>query len=164
MSKNYIVINDKRMELTEEQIKAFEKEAEEKNPFAGRENYVYTIVEPGGVDKVLNNPSIRENGLAFKDIDFARQVALHQLLYRKLLKYAYDTNTIGKWDDERNEYGDNLRLYFITKNVHIEVYLVDYTVHRKHLNTIYFCSEEAAQDAINKVIKPFKKEHPEFIW
>ena len=164
MSENYIVINGKKAELTEEQLKALGIEAEPENPFAGAGRLVYTIIEPGGVDKVVNSHSLRENGLAFKDMDFAKQVVLHQLLYRRLLKYAYDTNTIGKWDDERNEYGDNLRLYFITKNVHIEVYLVDYTVHRKHLNTIYFCSEEAAQDAINKVIKPFKKEHPEFVW
>ena len=35
-NENYIVINGKKAELTEEQIKAFKKEAEEKNPFAGR--------------------------------------------------------------------------------------------------------------------------------
>lgn len=77
MSENYIVINGKKAELTEEQMKALGIEDKSVNPFAEREQYVYTIVEPGGVDKVLNNPSIKENGLAFKDIDFARQVALH---------------------------------------------------------------------------------------
>lgn len=166
MSENYIIINGKKAELTREQLKALGIKTEsDDNPFAdGTEKYVETVVEPGGVDRVLNNPSLVYSGLAFKDKDFAKQVALHQLLYRRLLKYAYDTNTIGKWDDERDEYGDNLRLYFITKNVRIEICSVDYTVHRKHLNTVYFCSEEAARDAINKVIKLFEKEHPEFIW
>ena len=134
MSENYIVINGKKSKLTEEQIKAFKKEAaEEKNPFAGREVYVYTIVEPGGVDKVLNNPSIRENGLAFKDIDFARQVALHQLLYRKLLKYAYDNDAaVDDWTDP------NSKKYFIAKSIEDNKFYVYWNIIFKYNGVIYF--------------------------
>lgn len=158
-SENYIVINNKRMELTEEQIKAFKKEAEEKNPFAERENYVYTIVEPGGADKVLNNSSLRENGLAFKDIDFARQVALHQLLYRKLLKYAYDNDAaVDDWTDP------NSKKYFIAKSIENNEFYVYWNIIFKYNCVIYFNSQEVAEQAIEDVIKPFMREHPEFVW
>ena len=172
-NENYIVINGKKVELTEEQLKALGIEVEKKsnNPFNSKlkfeEKYYFTNIVDG-----VNSTSFEDEfddgfiaaANSFNDKDFANQVYLHELLNRKLLKYAYDTNTISKWDDERDVYGDNLRLYFITKNVHIEICTVDYTVHRKHLNTVYFCSEKAAWDAIDKVIKPFEKEHPEFIW
>lgn len=159
-NENYIVINGKKAELTEEQIKAFKKEAaEEKNPFAGREKYVYTIVEPGGVDKVLNNPSIRENGLAFKDIDFARQVALHQLLYRKLLKYAYDNDAgVDDWTDP------NSKKYFIAKSIEDNKFYVYWNIIFKYNGVIYFNSKEVTEQAIEDVVKPFMEEHPEFVW
>lgn len=132
MSENYIVINGKKAELTEEQMKALGIEDKSVNPFAEREQYVYTIVEPGGVDKVLNNPSIKESGLAFKDIDFARQVALHQLFYRKLLKYAYDTNTIN-----RSEWNGNNEHFTIIKNdsgfYGVRVWRLE-----KMMNAVYF--------------------------
>ena len=128
------------------------------NPFADRERYVYTIVEPGGSDKVLNNSSLRANGLAFNDMKFARQVALHQLLYRLLLKYAYDANTIdcSKWNADNEHFA-------ITKN---DSGFYDVRVWRleKSMNTVYFCSKEAVLLAINKVIKPFEKEYSEFMW
>lgn len=166
-NENYIVINGKKVELTEEQLVALGIEVEKKrnNPFNSKlkfeEKYYFTNIVDGVDSTSFDDKLFDENFIAaansFNDKDFANQVYLHELLNRKLLKYAYDTNTIGKWDDD-------IRLYFITKNVRIEICSVDYTVHRKHLNTVYFCSEEAARDAINKVIKLFEKEHPEFIW
>lgn len=171
--ESYIVINGKKTKLTEKQLKALGIEVEKKSnspfnsEFKFEEKYYFTNIVDG-VNSTSFDDKFDENFIAaansFNDKDFANQVYLHELLNRKLLKYAYDTNTIGKWDDERDEYGDNFRLYFITKNVRIEICSVDYTVHRKHLNTVYFCSEEAARDAINKVIKPFEEEHLEFVW
>lgn len=158
MSENYIVINGKKAELTEEQMKALGIEDKSVNPFAEREQYVYTIVEPGGVDKILNNPSIKESGLAFKDIDFARQVALHQLLYRKLLKYAYDTNTIN-----RSEWNGNNEHFTIIKNdsgfYGVRVWRLE-----KMMNAVYFDTSKNAIKAIDAIIYPFEKEHPEFMW
>lgn len=164
MSENYIVINGKKAELTEEQMKALGIEEKPVNPFVEREQYVYTIVEPSGADKVLNNPSLRENGLAFNDKDFAVQVALHQLLYRKLLKYAYDTDTIREWNDKIDEYGDMKRKYYIMRNYSgNNKYIVTFSTYYKDLNTVYFCSLEAALNAID-IVKSFEEEHPEFIW
>lgn len=158
MSENYIVINGKKAELTEEQLKALGIEAEPENPFAGMGRLVYTIIEPGGVDKVLNSHSLRENGLAFKDMDFAKQVALHQLLYRKLLKYAYDTNTI-----DRSEWNGNNEHFTIVRN-DSGFYGVRVWRMEKMMNAIYFDTEKHAIKAIDDVILPFEKQHPKFVW
>lgn len=158
MSENYIVINGKKAELTEEQLKALGIEENPENPFAGRKKYVYTIVEPGGTDKVLNNPSLRENGLAFNDMEFAHQVALHQLFYRLLLKYAYDTNTI-----DRAEWNGNNRHYNIIRS-NSGRYFARVWISEKDPNSVYFNSSEAVNDAIRNVIPHFVREHPEFVW
>lgn len=157
-NENYIVINGKKVELTEEQVKALGIEAEPENPFAGGGRLVYTIIEPGGVDKVVNSHSLRENGLAFKDMDFAKQVALHQLLYRKLLKYAYDTNTI-----DRAEWNGNNEHFTIVRN-DSGFYGVRVWRMEKMMNAIYFDTEKHAIKAIDGVILPFEKQHPEFVW
>lgn len=167
-NENYIVINGKKTELTEEQLKALGIEVEKKrnNPFNSefkkfKEKYYFTNIVDG-VSSTLFDDKFDENFIAaansFNDKDFANQVYLHELLNRKLLKYAYDTNTIN-----RSEWNGNNEHFAITKN---NSGFYDVLVWRleKMINTVYFCSEEAAQDAINKVIKPFKKEHPEFIW
>ena len=157
-NENYIVINGKKAELTEEQLKALGIEAEPENHFAREGRLVYTIIEPGGVDKVVNSHSLRENGLAFKDMDFAKQVALHQLLYRLLLKYAYDNNIIdqSEWD------GRNYH-YFVVKDSK-GFYRVRERLAERLLNTVYFNSEDAIYEVIEYVIKPFEREYPEFNW
>ena len=157
-NENYIVINGKKAELTEEQLKALGIEAEPENPFAGEGRLVYTIIEPGGVDKVVNSHSLRENGLAFKDMDFAKQVALHQLLYRLLLKYAYDTNTI-----DRSEWNGINEHFTIVRNDR-SFYGVRVWRMEKMMNAIYFDTEKHAIKAIDDVILPFEKKHPEFVW
>ena len=172
MSENYIVINGKKAELTEEQMKQLGINVEEKKetPFTRHPDELYWYINAmnsvtGQHDHNDDFDNVVYNNVNyFNDYKFARQVILHQLLYRKLLKYAYDTDTISKWNDERDDYGDSLKHYFISRNYNIITYAVDYTVHRKHLNTVYFCSEKAAWDAIDKVIYPFEREHPEFIW
>lgn len=157
-NENYIVINGKKAELTEEQLKALGIEAEPENPFAGEGRLVYTIIEPGGVDKVVNSHSLRENGLAFKDMDFAKQVALHQLLYRLLLRYAYITNTI-----DRTEWNGINEHFTIVRNDR-SFYGVRVWRMEKMMNAIYFDTEKHAIKAIDDVILPFEKKHPEFVW
>ena len=161
MSKNYIVINGKKAELTEEQLKALGIKIEsDDNPFAdGTEKYVETVVEPGGVDRVLNNPSLVYSGLAFKDKDFAKQVVLHQLLYRKLLKYACENDAFA------NDWLDlNSVKYLISKHTGSNKIVVDFNYEIKHSNVVYFTDKKVAEQAIEDVILPFMVEHPEFVW
>lgn len=159
MSENYIVINGKRAELTKEQMEALGIEEKFESPYADpSEKYVRTITLYG-TDIVLNTSYLITSGLAFKQKEeaFARQVRLHELLYRKLLKYAYDTNTI-----DRSEWDGRNYHYFVVKDS--KHYRVRAQLAEKFLNTVYFNSADAIFKVIENVILPFEKEHPEFIW
>ncbi len=94
----------------------------------------------------------------FNDKDFAKQVALHQLLYRKLLKYAYD----NEFEDEEWN-GNNMHAYIIYNSTK-KNYDVRWTRDEKEPCTVYFKTPTRATAALNEVVMPFVKEHPEFVW
>ena len=163
MSDNYAVINGRRIKLTDEQVKTLG--IERKNPFDrvdGDDRHYYTIV---GCD-VLRRADINDitdRGLYnainyFNDKTFAEQVSLHQLIYRKLLKFAYDNGfeDTAKWDGISSHwairYNDNLNKFD------------SYCQNGYKARDVYFSSEEDADRAIHEVVKPFMKDHPDFVW
>ena len=94
----------------------------------------------------------------FNDEQFAKQVALHQLLYRKLLKFAYDNECTDKeWD------GTNVHVYIIYNSTKKD-YDIRWTRDEKEPGTVYFKSTTWATAALNEVVMPFVREHPEFVW
>lgn len=164
MSENYIVINGKKAELTNEQMELLGIKVR-KNPFervSKNESY-YNISNKIHVMRYTEGEDETDQGLYnsvnyFNDLQFANQVALHQLLYRKLLKFAYDNGF-----EDTKEWDGN--------NIHWTVgYSVDYKtffMYSKALHKtqgVYFSSKEGTQRAIKEVVEPFMKEHPEFVW
>lgn len=164
MNENYIVINGKRLELTKEQLKALGIEVK-KNPFE-RVNYneaYYFVKKDGSVSSYTNandgiDRMLYDATNYFNDEDFAKQVALHQLLYRKLLKFAYDNECEDvEWNPR-----------------HAHWYIIYYDIDSDKFDTsanamwkqqgVYFSTSRGAERAIEEVIKPFMKEHPEFVW
>lgn len=170
-NENYIVINGKKTELTEEQLKQLRIEVEPKkrnNPFGNfqDEHYYYTnnadeVCLAENMGSVVND-IFYYNSNHFNDKAFARQVMLHQQLYRKLLKYAYDNNaqvTKKDWGWEN----DNPK-YFIYCELYHNTFYVDSEVHTITSGTVHFKDETVAEQAIKDVVEPFIKEHPEFVW
>lgn len=165
MNENYIVINGKKIELTEEQIKELnlDIELERRNPFTRFNDKYYYIEETGRIcmyydsqdplDKKLYN-----NTNYFNDNDFAEQVNLHQLLYRKLLKFAYDNERedTAKWDGQHAHWTIRYDNY---RNEFCSYYQNGYKAH-----DVYFSSKDGAVRAIKEVVEPFMKEHPDFVW
>ena len=164
MSNNYIVINGKKSELTEEQLKLLGIETR-KNPFErvweGKKYFCIDkfddlcgLTECNTVfDKELNTA-----GNYFNDEAFAKQVALHQLLYRKLLKFAYDNGCedTAEWDGEIEHWC----IYYGCRSNQF-----DTTFHTcAHHSAVYFSSDDAAGRAIKEVVEPFMKEHADFVW
>lgn len=166
MNENYIVINGKKVELTEEQLKqlGIEPEKKRKNPFdrvelkktyysAGNAEYEENIDLYSYADNLFY-----EYANYFNDEAFAKQVVLHQLLYRKLLKFAYDNECedTEEWDGSNTHwtirYNGNLDEFFA------------YSQERYKARDVYFSSEEGAKRAIKEVVDPFMKEHPAFVW
>lgn len=164
MSENYIVINGKKAELTNEQMELLGIKVR-KNPFervSKNESY-YNISDKSHVACYTEEEDGVDQGLYnavnyFNDKELAAQVALHQLLYRKLLKFAYDNGC-----EDTKEWDGN--------NIHWTIgYAVDYDsffMYSKALHKtqgVYFSSKEGTQRAIKEVVEPFTKEHPEFVW
>ena len=166
MNENYIVINGKRLELTKEQLKALGIEVR-KNPFErvnpdsdDKYSYIRVSGDVAGYRDVNDNADrlLYEASNYFNDKAFAEQVALHQLLYRKLLKFAYDNGfeDAAKWD------GVNPHWHIIYNKVN-DVFITMKKLASKDF-TVYFSTEEGAERAIEEVVKPFVKEYPEFVW
>lgn len=164
MSDNYAMINGKRAELTKEQLKTLGVEVR-KNPFercAAGEKYV-TILGDDAIREFFDNNDLCDNGVYnavnyFNNEQFARQVALHQLLYRKLLKFAYDNG----YEDNQAWNKTNWH-YYIAYNTDEGRFYADVTGTFKH-HDVWFCSKKSAECAIKEVVEPFMKEHPEFVW
>nr|DAQ37464.1 MAG TPA: hypothetical protein [Caudoviricetes sp.] len=164
MSDNYAVINGTRVELTDDQVKVLGIETRN-NPFDRVEqfNKYYRVTAANQVDdyvEVLDSTDNRLYDVAnyFNDKDFANQVALHQLLYRNLLKFAYDNGC------EDTEWDLNNRHYYIIGSFGGKNLGFDSDDVFKRQGTVYFSSKDGAIQAINEVVKPFMKEHPEFVW
>lgn len=163
MSDNYIVINGKRTELTDEQLKALGIEVR-KNPFERVEpgDDYYYVSSNNDVGAYTDSSDGIDNRLYavsnyFNDKQFAEQVALHQLLYRKLLKFSYDNGCEDTAWNSANEHW--IILYYKSDD--------DFSVlNMKEVKelSVYFSTEEGASRAINEVIRPFMKEHPDFVW
>ena len=165
MSENYIVINGKKIELTEEQLKQLGIEPEKKNPFERvkpNERY-YHVKSDGVIDEYIDANDSTDAQLYkvnnyFNDEAFAKQVALHQLLYRKLLKFAYDNEC------EDSEEWDGSNRHFAIRYDGVCKVFATYDQSMYKAQEVYFSSEEGAKRAIKEVVDPFMKEHPEFVW
>lgn len=164
MSENYIVINGKKAELTNEQMELLGIKVR-KNPFervSKNESY-YNISDRAHVACYTDAEDEVDQGLYnavnyFNDLQFANQVALHQLLYRKLLKFAYD----NECEDTKGWNGTNWH-WTILYNESSRCFCAYYQ-ERYKASGVYFSSEEGTQRAIKEVVEPFIKEHPEFVW
>lgn len=159
---NYAVINGIRVELTDEQVKTLG--IEKKNPFGRvvKGNVYYRVSEYGEIGDLTEDGDYTDQYLYdgvnyFNDEFFANQVALHQLLYRKLLKFAYDNNCEDKdWN------GTNDHWLTVYHPLNDDFIIVNVQCSKEH--TVYFSTEEGASRAINEVVRPFMKEHPDFVW
>lgn len=167
MNENYIVINGKKIEMTEEQLKQLGIEPKKKrnNPFervAKSENYYY-VDAFNDVQCIIDDADQADDmsfecSNYFNDYSFATQVALHQLLYRKLLKFAYD----NEYEDTEEWDGSNTH-WSIEYDAHCNEFTPDW--HKLYkMRDVYFSSVDGAKRAIKEVVEPFMKEHPEFVW
>ena len=74
------------------------------------------------------------------------------------MKFAYDNGC------EDNQTWNKINChYYIGYNTNDDRFYADVTAAFKH-NDVWFSSRDSANRAIEEVIKPFMKEHPEFVW
>lgn len=166
-NENYIVINGKKTELTEEQLKqlGIDIKPERNNPFdVVQNNQKYYYIDD--FDNILYKIDLEDSTDVvhynscnyFNDKNFVNQTMLHQQLYRKLLRYAYDNNAEDyEWNNDFNHH------YYIYFDYNLNRFRVAPTALYKNF-CVYFSSAKVAEQAIKDVVEPFMKEHPEFVW
>lgn len=161
--ENYIVINGKKAELTEEQLEKLGIKIEE-DIFNPKVNTMYYSINGSGevdfecwandgydikCDKVAN---------VCTDKDIMRQRAYHETLDRLLWRFSMQN---GMKDlDWKKENQDKFYIHYdhSTDRIGVNVFC------SIQPQIIYFISEEIAQEAIDTIVKPFMEEHPDFVW
>ena len=167
MKEIKLTIDGKEIQLTDEQLKmlGIDPEKKKKNPFdrVAEDEVYFQIGIDGDVFPLYEYGTTADEDSVlcvnyFNDKQFAKQVALHQLLYRKLLKFAYDNECedTAEW----NEINAHWCIYMDTRSNRWDV---TYYVSMKFYD-VYFSSEKGAKRAIEEVAGPFMKEHPDFVW
>lgn len=167
MKEIKLTIDGKEVQLTDEQLKALgiEKEEKKENPFdrAAKEDTYYFIRHLGDVDEYTEANDGEDDALFnccnyFNDDSVAQQVALHQLLYRKLLKFVYDNGC------EDNQEWDGANRHWCIRYDHCDKRFDVTWYDTFQPSGVYFSTMESAERAIKEVIMPFVKEHPDFVW
>lgn len=175
--ENYIMIDGKKIVLTEEQVAQLRSTGSVSqvqsrfNPCdRTKGSYWYCMNDRKSLisvqtrdDHDLSDNEIY-NDLAnyFNDEGFAMYVALNQLLYRKLLQYAYNNDIIDKHSKD-----DSYQHYYIVQRIvgGKNITAVNYTWCDTLPCTVYFGTEEGALKAIDEVVKPLMEKYPAFrVW
>ena len=167
MKEIKLTIDGKEVQLTDEQMRllGIVLEEKKKNPFdrvAKGDAYCF-INMFGEVDGYTEQDDGEDNALSkccnyFNDDSVAQQVALHQMLYRKLLKFAYENGfeDTAEWDGFNKHWAI---IYHYENNM----MTTDWVKVVKNY-TVYFSSADGAKRTIKEVIEPFMEEHPDFVW
>lgn len=173
MNDTYLMVNGKKIELTAEQKKqlgieeksCFDRVTDVRYYYINCEGKVYSTTDTQcSMDK--NSHSVA-NYCTDKDLIYQR--SLHETLNRLLWRYSmtHDGDKIV-WKKDNSFSTTKWRIY----KEHYEPYRkftnssfqirASYTAQSE--GAIYFYSEQVARDAIEEIVKPFMKEHPDFVW
>ena len=159
--ENYLMLNGKRIDLTEEQIKTLGFEVK-KDYFERGGEYFY-ITPQGYVTNDFESNGCLTSDCRYKvgnyctDENFMKQRALYETLDRLLWRFSMQN------DGDKIDWDNDCRKYSIYYDYSVNKFIVEYYMHVKKQET-YFYSRETAQRAIDEIIIPFMKEHPEFVW
>ena len=166
MDDNYIMLNGKKVPLTEEQVAALlggnETECAKVDPFERKmlRRYFY-IASNGEVFNDNDNLGATDGcrydvGNYCADYEMMKQWAMHETLNRLLWRYSEQHGGDAEWD------GNNTHFYIVIDDK--EEPKFSNSVYCRNVSVIYFREMETAICAIEDVVKPFLAEHPEFVW
>ena len=166
MNKNesYIMLDGKKIPLTDEQVKQIRGEVPEKSPFdrADLNDKFYFVESDFNCLRTIENNTELDNylfecGNYCTDEDIMKQHALHMLLNNLLWRYSMthggDKIELGMFSTQK---------YYIAYDASHKEFYTDWNIDLKNVGVIYFDSEETAEAAIEEIVKPFIAEHPDF--
>ena len=162
--ENYIMLNGKKIPLTDEQVKLIQSDVPEKSPFDRAHH-------GGTYFSVISNFELNENCECSSHLDdkifnssnyctdknIMRQHALHMKLNNLLWRYSmtHGGDKIN-WDD-----GSEIKVNIYYDTALDEFGTAEYSI-LKYFGSVLFASEETAEAAIEEIVKPFIAEHPDF--
>ena len=163
-NENYIMLDGKKIPLTEDQIKLIQSDVPEKSPFDRAHH-------GGTYFSVISNFELNENCECSSHLDdkifnssnyctdknIMRQHALHMQLNNLLWRYSmtHGGDSID-WDD-----GSEIKFNIYYDTALDEFGTAEYSI-LKYFGVVPFTSEETAEAAIEEIVKPFIAEHPDF--
>lgn len=163
-NENYIMLNGKKIPLTDEQVKQIRGEVPEKSPFdrvdEGETYYFvdYRLdVERSNEFKTTADDYTYSSANYCTDKDIMKQHALHMKLNNLLWRYSMTHGGDGiDWNDV-SETKFNIYYDAVTGEFGCGQYAI-----LKHFGVAPFVSEETAEATIEEIVKPFIAEHPDF--
>ena len=164
--ENYIMLNGKRVDLTDEQLEKLGLKLKKKDCFERLETdqKYYYICARGELEESYdcaddfdNECYVTANYCTNKEL--MEQRALHETLSRLLWRFSMQND--GDKIDWRDKTTSKYRIHFENDNKKFSICNNQYCI---DITAIYFNTREIAQRAIEEIILPFMKEHPEFVW
>ena len=160
--ENYICINGKKAELTEEQIKKLGIELPKASPFnrADEDECAYYIECDGEVQEIIESAvekytcdALHSVANYCTDKAILEQRALYETLSRLLWRYSMEhkAERVDKkvWIIHKHDYG--LKTGWVSEKVY-------------SFGECVFDTLEIAESALKEIVEPFMKAHPEFKW
>ena len=161
--ENYLMLNGKRIDLTEEQVKILGFE-EKKDCFTRNVDGAYFyITAQGNVTNDFESYGCVTSGCRYNvgnyctDESLMKQRALHEILDRLLWRFSMQN------DGDKIDWNDGSYKYYIYHTNEPDAFLIDRATACKRF-LIYFHTREIAQRAIKEIVFPFMDKHPEFVW
>lgn len=161
---NYIMLNGKKIPLTDEQIKLIQSDAPEKSPFdrvkEGETYYYFNHsfdVYDNDEDYLIYDDDCYRCANYCTDENIMKQHTMHMLLNNLLWRYSMthggDKIELGVFSTQK---------YYIAYDASHKEFYTDWNNDVKNVGVIYFGSDNIARDAIEEIVKPFIAEHPDF--
>ena len=161
--ENYIVINGKKSELTNEQLEKLGIEVNN-DPFERRIGKFYYFIGYDGCVERGDNDYDNLDDCCYDianyctDENLMKQRALHETLNRLLWRFSMQNG--GDELNWRNEFQNK---WVINFNYRDNSFFIENKPQLRSFDPC-FISQEIVERAINEIVKPFMEKHPDFVW
>lgn len=161
---NYIMLDGKKIPLTDEQVKLIQSDVPKISPFdradEGETYYYFNHsfdVYDTAEDRLIHDDDNYRCANYCTDKDIMEQHALHvklnNLLWRYSMTHGGDEMEFGPFSTQK---------YYIAYDAGEKEFYTDWNDSIKCVGAIYFESNKTAEAAIEEIVKPFIAEHPDF--
>ena len=163
-NENYIMLNGKKIPLTDEQIKLIQADVPEKSPFdradEGETYYYFNRsfdVYDNDEDRLIYDDDCYRCANYCTDENIMKQHALHMLLNNLLWRYSMTHG--GDKIDWHDMCEAKYRIFYDCK---VNNFQVDYSSATRNIGAVYFTVPKIAKAGIEEIVKPFIAAHTDF--